>query len=191
LILMTNAPTISKSNFTALTRLDHNRATSMIAKKAGAAVGDVKDIIIWGNHSSTQVPDIDHATIKGAPARAAVNDDAFVNGEFIKNVQQRGAAVIAARKLSSAASAARAITDHMHDWFCGSDGNIVSMAVSSDGNPYGVKEGLIFSFPVKCLPGGKYEIVKGLKISPFYQKLIKETEKELCEEKDMSKEYLS
>jgi len=168
----------------------------MIAKKGNVDVADVHDVIIWGNHSSTQVPDVDKAFVLGksaksaTPVRKVINDDAFLNGEFIKNVQQRGAAVIAARKLSSAASAARAITDHMRDWWCGSDSNIVSMAVPSDGNPYGVKDGLIFSFPVKCKGGGEYEIVKGLPISPFYQALIKETEKELSEEKEMSREYL-
>jgi malate dehydrogenase len=180
------APNIPKENFSALTRLDHNRAVGQLALKAKAAVEDVTGCIIWGNHSSTQYPDINSATIKGASAKDTIKDDAWYTNEFIPCIQKRGAAIIAARKLSSALSAAQAISDHMHDWVLGTPaGKFVSMAVDSTGNPYGVADGLMYSFPVTC-SGGKWTIVKDLPIGDFSQEKMKATEAELMEEKTMS-----
>jgi len=196
LILMTNAPSIPRENFTALTRLDHNRARSMIANRLGVSIGQVKNIVIWGNHSSTQYPDIAHASVVDYPkpgqvtsVRDAVKDDAWLNGEFIKAVQQRGAAVLAARKLSSAASAAKAITDHVNNWMTGTEaGEWVSLAVPSDGS-YGIKPGVIYSYPVKC-QNGKFEIIQALPVSEFSRKLMDATDAELREEADQSKEFM-
>lgn len=151
------APSIPKENFTAMTRLDQNRAIAQIAKRSGCAASDVHNVIIWGNHSSTQVPDASHAVVKGAKINV---DDEWLRGEFLETVQKRGAAVIAARKMSSALSAAKAAADHMKDWFRGtSQGCFVSMGVISDGS-YGAPEGVVFSFPVEC-SGKKWKIVKG------------------------------
>jgi len=185
-IASTFAPSIPKENFSALTRLDHNRAKSQIALKVKTNVHFVHNVIIWGNHSSTQYPDANHGHVQtnaGAVSiKSAVADDEWLKGEFVKIVQQRGAAVIKARKLSSAASAAKAIVDHMHDWVLGTpEGEHVSMAVLSDGS-YGVQPGLIFSFPVTT-KGGKYTIVHGLDIDDFSRAKIKETEEELAQEK--------
>jgi malate dehydrogenase len=196
LILMTNAPSIPKENFTALTRLDHNRARSMIANRLKVSIDQVKNIIIWGNHSSTQYPDISHATVVDYPSagkvtsvKDAVNDEAWLHGEFIKSVQQRGAAVLAARKLSSAASAAKAITDHVNNWILGTEaGEWVSLAVPSDGS-YGIKAGVIYSYPVKC-QRGKYEIVQALPVSDFSRKLMNDTDAELRDEAEQSKEFM-
>jgi len=190
LIASTCAPNIPKENFSALTRLDHNRAIGQLAIKADAALEDVMNGIIWGNHSSTQYPDINHATVKGKPAKEVIGDEAWYTGEFIPCIQKRGAAIIAARKLSSALSAAQAISDHMHDWVLGTPpGKYVSMAVNSTGNKYGVADDLIYSFPCTC-SGGKWTIVDGLAIDDFSKEKMKATENELLEEKNMSMEIL-
>merc|ERR1712037_909274 len=170
LIAQKYAPTIPKENFSALTRLDQNRATAQIAAKAAVTSDKVTGITIWGNHSATQYPDAWHGKVNKdgneVAASAACNDDAWLKSDFITTVQKRGAAVLAARKLSSAMSAAKAIGDHLHDWIVGSEGRWVSMAVTSDGNKYGVPEGLIYSFPVTC-QDGTWTVVNGLEISEF------------------------
>lgn len=183
LIAMGNAPDVPAERFTAMTRLDHNRAIAQLASKTGQPVSEIKRMIIWGNHSATQYPDISQATIGGKPAAEVVDDQAWVEGEFISRVQQRGAEVIEARGSSSAASAANAAIDHMHDWVLGSDeGDYVSMGIPSDGS-YGVDEGIISSFPVVC-SGGGYKIVEGLEISDFSRRRIDASVKELAEERE-------
>ncbi len=183
LIAMNNAPSIDNRKFSAMTRLDHNRAIAQVAQKTGAQVADVKKLAIWGNHSSTQYPNIFDAEIQGKPATEIINDQGWIETSFIPTVQQRGAAVIEARGLSSAASAANAAIDHVRDWVSGSEeGNWVSMAVCSDGS-YGVPEGLICSFPIVC-SGGEWEIVEGLDNNEFSQNRIDVTVAELCEERD-------
>ena len=183
LIAMNNAAGVDPRRFTAMTRLDHNRAKAQLAAKAGAAVADVTRMTIWGNHSATQYPDIFHAEVKGRSAAELVDDRDWLAGTFIPTVQQRGAAIIEARGLSSAASAANAAIDHMRDWVLGTpDGDWVSMAVRSDGS-YGVPEGLISSFPVTC-SGGDYSIVQGLDIDDFSRSRIDATVGELVEERD-------
>ena len=181
LIAYRNAPDLEPGQFTAMTRLDHNRAIAQLSAKTGSHSTEVNGLIIWGNHSATQYPDISHATVAGEAASSLV-DDAWIKEDFIPTVQQRGAAIIKARGLSSAASAANAAIEHMRDWALGSDGNIVSMGIYSDGS-YGVAEGLIYSFPVIC-SGGKYVIVQDLEINSFSQKLMDQTEAELSEERD-------
>src|SRR5690606_28837341 len=156
LIARENAKGIDPRNFTAMTRLDHNRAKAQLAAKASAHVSDVRGVIIWGNHSATQFPDLAHASVRGEPALRAV-PEAWYREEFIPTVQQRGAAIIKARGASSAASAASAAIDHVRDWALGSAGDWVSMAVASDGS-YGIAEGIVFSYPVRCSGGGRYEI---------------------------------
>eukprot|EP00285_Hemiselmis_virescens_P009627 CAMPEP_0173388300 /NCGR_PEP_ID=MMETSP1356-20130122/10641_1 /TAXON_ID=77927 ORGANISM="Hemiselmis virescens, Strain PCC157" /NCGR_SAMPLE_ID=MMETSP1356 /ASSEMBLY_ACC=CAM_ASM_000847 /LENGTH=332 /DNA_ID=CAMNT_0014345177 /DNA_START=26 /DNA_END=1024 /DNA_ORIENTATION=- len=184
------APNIPKKNFSALTRLDHNRAIAQVAIKCGVPIEQVTGSIIWGNHSSTQYPDINHCKVNGTPAKDLIKDDAWVNDVMIPCVQKRGAAIIAARKLSSALSAAQAISDHMNNWFLGTpEGKWVSMAVDSTGNKYGVAEGLMYSFPVKC-SGGEWTIVDGLPIDDFSKVKMKATETELSEEKTMAMEIL-
>jgi malate dehydrogenase len=189
LVCMRHAPSIPRENFSALTRLDHNRAKGQIAKRLRLADPQaVSGVIIWGNHSSTQFPDISHATATvGGERRSiieAVNDEPWLQGDFIKTVQQRGAAVIAARKLSSAASAAHAICDHMRDWVAGSHGEIVSMAVISNGE-YGIEKDIIFSFPVRT-EAGNWKIVEGLALSEFAHSKLKATEEELKQERAMA-----
>jgi len=181
LIAQRNAPDLDPRNFTAMTRLDHNRALTQLAQKTGTHSTDVDNLCIWGNHSATQYPDLHAATVKGANALDQV-DASWYENDFIPTVQQRGAAIIAARGASSAASAANAAIDHMHDWALGSDG-VVSMGVYSDGS-YGVAEGLIYSFPVTC-SGGDWKIVQGRDINEFSQSRMDATEKELAEERDM------
>jgi malate dehydrogenase len=181
LIAYRNAPGLEPGQFTAMTRLDHNRAIAQLSGKTSSHNTEVDGLIIWGNHSATQYPDISHATVAGEAASSLV-DDAWIKEDFIPTVQQRGGAIIKARGLSSAASAANAAIEHMRDWTLGSNGNIVSMGIHSDGS-YGVAEGLIYSFPVIC-SGGKYVIVQDLEISPFSQKLMDQTEAELSEERD-------
>lgn len=181
LIACRNAPDLNPEQFTAMTRLDHNRAIALLAEKTAKHSTDVESMIIWGNHSSTQYPDIHHATVAGTAATDLVDSQWIVN-DFIPTVQQRGAAIIKARGLSSAASAANAAIGHMHDWALGTDGKIVSMAIHSDGS-YGVTEGLIYSFPVICA-NGEYSIVQGLEISEFSQDLMDKTDIELSEERD-------
>jgi len=181
LIAYRNAPDLAPGQFTAMMRLDHNRAIAQLANKAGKHNTDVDRLIIWGNHSATQYPDINHATVAGSKATDLV-DEAWTLEEFIPTVQQRGAAIIKARGLSSAASAANAAIEHIRDWALGTSGKIVSMGVHSDGS-YGVEEGLVYSFPVIC-EGGNYEIVQGLEISEVSQTLMGKSETELKEERD-------
>ena len=188
LIAASNAPRIPKKNFTAMMRLDHNRALSQLATKTGSHVTDIKRMTIWGNHSSTQYPDINYATVKGKPAVKLVDENWFKN-EFIPTVQQRGAAVIKARGLSSAASAASAAIDHMRDWALGTPkGSWVSMGVASDGS-YGIKPGIVYGYPVTCSKG-QWKIVKGLKTSVFSQERMHATEAELREEREGVKDLL-
>lgn len=188
LIAMKSAPDLSPGQFTAMTRLDHNRAISQVAEKTGAGVPDIRKVTIWGNHSATQYPDLNHATIKGAPAMQQL-DEAWVRDSFIPRVQKRGAEVIEARGLSSAASAGYAGLDHVRDWMHGSaDGDWVSMGIASDGS-YGISEGLIYSYPCVCR-GGAYEIVQGLDIDSFSQEKMDATGKELEEERDAVKHLL-
>jgi len=183
LIAMNNAPNIPNGRFTAMTRLDHNRALAQLATKAGVATTDVSKMTIWGNHSATQYPDAFHALVDGKNAAALIDDQSWIDDTFIPTVQQRGAAIIEARGLSSAASAANAAIDHMHDWALGSaKADWVSMAVPSDGS-YGVPEGLISSFPVTC-SGGEYSIVQGLEIDEFSRGRIDASVAELAEERD-------
>jgi len=181
LIASANAPDIDARQFTAMTRLDHNRAIAQLAGKTGKHVSEVRQMTIWGNHSATQYPDIHHTTVSGKPATGLV-DAAWLTGEFIPTVQQRGAAIIKARGASSAASAASAAIDHMHDWALGSaQGDWVSMGIPADGS-YGIAPGVIYSFPVRCT-GGNYEIVQGLDINDFSRERMQATEKELREER--------
>lgn len=193
LIAAQNAPSIPKANFTALTRLDHNRAKGALAKRLSVNAGDIRNVIIWGNHSTTQYPDVRFATVEGAPrghdsssVPALVADEAWLRGEFISTIQQRGKAVIDKRGASSAASAASAIVDHVHDWMLGSSGEIVSMGVWTDGSAYGVAEGLIFSLPVVCEPGGSYRIISDLAVDEFSRGMLAKTEDELKQEREMA-----
>jgi malate dehydrogenase len=187
LIAMSNAKDLEPGRFTAMTRLDHNRAISQIANKLGAAVTDVRRMTIWGNHSTTQYPDLFHCEVGGKNAYEAVGDHAWVEGTFIPTVAKRGAAIIEARGASSAASAASAAVDHIRSWALGTpDGDWVSMAIPSDGS-YGVPEGIISSFPVTC-GGGDYSIVQGLEIDDFSRGRIDASAAELVEERDAVKE---
>merc|ERR1712066_1165809 len=188
------APSIPKENFTALTRLDHNRACAQLALRLSAknnatvSAQDVSNVTIWGNHSSTQYPDVSHAVSKagccgGKKVTAVLEDEAWLKDEFITTVQKRGAAIIKARKLSSAMSAAKAICDHTRDWWCGTQGDSwVSMGVWSTGNSYNVPDGVIYSFPVKC-SNGKWEIVNGLEIDQFSREKMDATANELVDER--------
>jgi len=175
------APSIPKANFTAMTRLDQNRASAQLAQKAGVGVEKVKKCFIWGNHSSTQFPDASNATIDGKPASEVIGDEDWIKSVFVPTVQKRGAAVIAARKLSSAMSAAKAASDHMKDWFQGTS-ELVSMGVFSDGS-YGTPKDIMFSFPC-TVKDGKWSIVQGLPISDFAKEKLELTGKELLEEKE-------
>lgn len=183
LIAQQHAPDVPRERFTAMTRLDHNRALSQLAKKLGVAVTDIQNMTIWGNHSATQYPDLFHAKVGGKTAAEAVNDQAWLENDFIPTVAKRGAAIIEARGASSAASAANAAIDHIHDWVNGTDWT--SMAIPSDGS-YGVPEGIISSFPVKC-SGGSYEIIQGLEIDEFSRGRIDASVAELVEERDAVK----
>ena len=183
LIAMNNAPKIGRERFSAMTRLDHNRAKSQVAQKAGVSVNDVSRMTIWGNHSATQYPDVFHAEINGKPAAEVINDQTWIEKEFIPTVQQRGAAVIEARGASSAASAANAAVNHVRDWVAGTpEGDWVSMAVCSDGS-YGVPEGLMSSFPVTT-SAGSWSIEQGLAIDEFSRARIDASVAELGEERD-------
>ena len=187
LIAMNNAPNIPDERFTAMTRLDHNRAIAQVALKTGTTVNDVKKMTIWGNHSATQYPDLFHAEVNGQIAADAIGDQGWIESTFLPTVQQRGAAIIEARGLSSAASAANAAIDHVRTWALGStEGDWVSMAIPSDGS-YGVPEGLISSFPVTC-SGGTYSIVQGLEHDDFSQAKIDASVAELGEERDAVRE---
>jgi malate dehydrogenase len=186
-IAMKSAPSLPKSSFTAMMRLDHNRALSQLAGRLGKPVAAVEKVIVWGNHSPTMYPDIRFATVGGEPARPLV-DDAWYRETYIPTVGKRGAAIIEARGLSSAASAANAAIDHVRDWVLGTDGKWVTMGVPSDGS-YGIPEDVIYGFPVTCA-GGKYEIVKGLAIDEFSRSRMDNTLKELVEERDGVKHLL-
>lgn len=189
LIALSHAPNLSPSQFSAMTRLDHNRAKSQLAAKADAEVADVKRMTIWGNHSSTQVPDISHATVAGKPAADFV-DDAWVADEFIPVVQKRGAAIIAARGASSAASAANAAIAHMRSWALGTEpGDWVSMGLLSEGW-YGVPEGIVYSFPVTVDANGKVTVVEGLELSDAVKQRMKVSEAELLEERSAVEDLL-
>jgi malate dehydrogenase len=186
LIARENAPDIPAERFTAMTRLDHNRAIAQLARKTGAQVKDITNMTVWGNHSATQYPDIFHAKVKGENAAEAVNDQEWLENDFIPTVQKRGAAIIEARGMSSAASAANAAIDHIHDWVLGTpDNDWVSMSIRSDGS-YGVEEGLISSFPVTC-SDGSFKIVQDLDINDFSRSRIEATVNELKEERDAVK----
>ncbi len=191
LIAMSNAPRIPRENFHAMMRLDHNRAASQIARKSGADVSDVSHMIIWGNHSSTQVPDFVNAKVRGKPVKDVIHDKDWLEGEFINTVQKRGAAIIAARGKSSAASAASAIIDSIQALMNPTpNGHWFSSGIYSKGNPYGIAEDLIFSFPCRSLGDGKVEIVKNLAWDEFLKNKIKLTEKELMEERDLVSDKL-
>jgi len=189
LIAAANAPNIPAENFSAMTRLDHNRALAALAQKASTDVTQVKKMVIWGNHSATQVPDISNTTIKGKSAKEVIGDDKWVKDTFIPEVQQRGAAIIKARGASSAASAANAAIDHMHDWALGSKGDWVSMALPSD-DAYGIGKGVYFSYPFIAHGNFKLERVNNIKFDEFTQKKIEATKKELFEERDMVKNLI-
>ncbi|GAA5108096.1 malate dehydrogenase [Haloechinothrix salitolerans] len=183
LIAQAHAPDVPAERFTAMTRLDHNRALAQLAGKLGVSVADIKKLTIWGNHSATQYPDIFHAEVNGKNAAEAVNDQNWLENEFIPRVAKRGAEIIEARGASSAASAASAAIDHVHDWVNGTPaGDWTSMAIPSDGS-YGVPEGLIASFPVTC-SGGSYEIVQGLEINDFSRAKIDASVQELSDERE-------
>jgi malate dehydrogenase len=189
------APSIPKENFSCMTRLDQNRAQAQIAGKLGVSTDTVRNVIIWGNHSSTQFPDVAHATVQTSDGSVgvydAVKDDAWLKGDFISIVQKRGGEIIKARKLSSAMSAAKAICDHMRDWWFGTkEGEWTSMGVWSDGS-YGIPKDLIYSVPVYIKPGGSWTLVKGLKSSDFAKEKMEATAKELVEERDMAVAFLS
>ncbi|MDH3607705.1 MAG: malate dehydrogenase [Gammaproteobacteria bacterium] len=186
LIACNNAPDIDPSQFTSMMRLDHNRAISQLASKTSAKVTDIKKMVVWGNHSLTQFPDIGHCTVNGKDAKSLV-DDAWYKDEFMPKVQKRGAEIISARGASSAASAASAAIDHMRDWVLGTN-DWVSMGMISKGD-YGIAEGLMYSFPVTC-SNGSYEVVQGLNQDDFSVEMMKETEKELLEEREAVKDLL-
>jgi malate dehydrogenase len=183
LIALNNAGGIDPRQFTAMTRLDHNRAVSQLSARVGRPVASIKKMTIWGNHSTTQYPDLSHCEVDGKPAKSLVNDDKWIDETFIPTVAKRGAAVIKARGASSAASAANAAIDHVRSWALGTPtGDWVSMAVPSDGS-YGVPEGLVSSFPCVC-KDGRYEIVQGLKIDDYSRAKIDASVAELIEERD-------
>ena len=177
LILLKNAPKLNPRNVTAMMRLDHNRAMSQIAEKTSTHSTKVEKVVVWGNHSATQYPDISYATVDGKAVKGMVSDE-WNKTDFIPTVQQRGAAIIKARGASSAASAASAAVDHMRSWALGSNGQWVSMGVYSAGNPYGVDQDLMFAFPITT-EGGEWKIVEGLEVSEFSREMIKKTEAEL------------
>ncbi|MFZ2540682.1 MAG: malate dehydrogenase [Gallionella sp.] len=189
LITMKNAPDLDPHNFTAMMRLDHNRAIAQVALKLSQPIRDIKKMIVWGNHSGTQYPDLDHANICGSLVREFLPDQDWVESVFIPTVQKRGAAVIEARGLSSAASAANAAVSHMHDWMLSSHHNDwVTMSVPSDGS-YDIPEGVVYGFPITCKQGN-YQIVQGLPISLLGNKHMEESYRELVEERDHVKHLL-
>ena len=188
-IAMKSAPDLPKENFTAMLRLDHNRALSQLATKTGTKVGDIEKLVVWGNHSPTMYPDFRFATVGGKGMKDLVDDDVWNKETFIPKVGKRGAAIIEARGLSSAASAANAAIDHVHDWLLGSDGKWVTMGIPSDGS-YDIPKDVIYGFPV-VTKDGKYEIVKGLDIDAFSREKMDFTLKELTEEQDGVKHLLA
>ena len=188
-IAMKSAPNLPAKNFTAMLRLDHNRALSQIAGKTGKPVTSIEKLFVWGNHSPTMYADYRYATIDGQSVKTMINDDAWNKDVFLPTVGKRGAAIIEARGLSSAASAANAAIDHVHDWMLGThEGDWVSMAVPSDGS-YGIPEGVIYSYPVTC-KGGVYSIVKGLDVNDFSREKMQATHRELLEERDGVKDLI-
>jgi malate dehydrogenase len=187
LIAQSNAPDVPRERFTAMMRLDHNRAIAQVASKTGAAVSEVTNMTIWGNHSATQYPDVFHAKVKGANGADAVGDRGWIENDFIPTVQKRGAAIIEARGASSAASAANAAIDHVRDWVLGTpDGDWVSMAIASDGT-YGIQEGILSGHPCTC-SGGEYTVVEGLEIDEFSRARIDASVNELVEEREAVKQ---
>lgn len=190
LIAMNNAPDIPNERFSALTRLDQNRAYSQLAEKAGVAITEISNVTIWGNHSATQYPDIENAKIGGKPVMDVIEDHEWLRGDFITTVQKRGAAIIAARGKSSATSAANATIDHVKSFNSKTpDGDWFSAAVCSKGD-YGISEGLIFSFPLRADGNGGYEVVQGLEFSDFAKEKVAATEKELNDEREIVKDLL-
>jgi malate dehydrogenase len=187
-IAMKSAPSLNRRNFTAMLRLDHNRALSQIAAKTGKAVADIEKLCVWGNHSPTMYADYRFATIGGQPVKAMINDETWNREAFLPTVGKRGAAVIAARGLSSAASAANAAIDHMRDWALGTGGRWVTMGIASDGW-YGIPKDVMFGYPVTCA-GAEYKVVEGLPIDEFSQKCIDKTLAELLEEQEGVKHLL-
>ncbi len=188
LIAMSHAPDVPNQRFTAMTRLDHNRAVAQLAKKAGCELTDISDMAVWGNHSPTMYPDLFNAKVNGEVAAEVVNDQEWLENEFLPTVGKRGAAIIDARGASSAASAASAAIDHMRDWIQGCDG-WVSMAIPSTGD-YDIDEGIICSFPVTC-SGGDYEVVQGIELTDFSREKIQASVDELKEEREAVKDLLS
>jgi len=189
LIAMSNAPDVPRERFTSMMRLDHNRARAQLARKVGSHVRDVRRMTVWGNHSTTQYPDISHAMVGERPATELVTDREWITDDFIPTVQKRGAAIIEARGASSAKSAASAAIDHVHDWVLGTpEGDWVSMGIASDGS-YGVDEGLISGFPCTC-SGGEWKIVEGLDIDDFSRERIDASADELKSERDAVKDLL-
>jgi malate dehydrogenase len=178
---MKSAPDLSKRNFTAMLRLDHNRALSQLAAKSGKAISSIEKLIVWGNHSPTMYPDYRYATADGQPLKALINDDAWNKDTFIPTVGKRGAAIIAARGLSSAASAANAAIDHVRDWVLGTNGKWVTMGVASDGS-YGIPQDVMYGYPVTTA-NGDYQIVQGLDVDAFSRERMNFTLKELEEER--------
>jgi malate dehydrogenase len=187
-IAMNSARDLARENFTAMLRLDHNRALSQLAARTGKPVGSIEKLIVWGNHSPTMYPDYRFATIGGQPAPKVVNDEQWFRNVFIPTVGKRGAAIIEARGLSSAASAANAAVDHVRDWLLGTNGKWVTMGIPSDGS-YGIPQGIIYGFPVTC-SAGKYQMVKGLQIDEFSRSRMDATLKELEDERDAIKHLL-
>ncbi|MGH8797376.1 MAG: malate dehydrogenase, partial [Caldimonas sp.] len=179
-IAMKSAPDLPRKNFTAMLRLDHNRAASQIAAKTGKPVAEIEKLIVWGNHSPTMYPDYRYATIAGQPVRQLIDDEVWNKDVFLPTVGKRGAAIIEARGLSSAASAANAAIDHMHDWLGGSNGKWVTMGIASDGQ-YGIPKDIVYGFPVTTA-GGEWKLVEGLEIDPFSRERMNLTLKELLEE---------
>jgi malate dehydrogenase len=189
LIAMKNAPSLKPTNFTAMMRLDHNRSQTQVAQKVGKPVASVKKLHVWGNHSSTQYPDVFTAEVDGQKVWPMINDQQWLESEFIPRIQKRGAEIIDARGLSSAASAANAAIEHLRDWTFGTrDGDWVSMGLPSDGS-YGIAEGVMYGYPAVC-KNGKYEIVKGIDVSDFSRGRMQATLKELHEERDAIKHLL-
>ena len=180
-IAMKSAPALNPKNFTAMLRLDHNRALSQLARKTGKAVGEIRRLVVWGNHSPTMYPDYRFATIGGSAVHAAINDESWNRGTFIPTVGKRGAAIIEARGSSSAASAANAAIDHIHDWVLGSGGEWTTMGIPSDGS-YGIPKDVMYGFPVICKDGA-YEIVQGLEIDGYSREMMDKTLAELEEER--------
>jgi malate dehydrogenase len=187
LIAQSHAPDIPRERFTAMMRLDHNRAIAQVAAKTGAQVSEVTNMTVWGNHSASQYPDVFHANVKGQNGAQAVGDQSWIENDFIPTVQKRGAAIIEARGSSSAASAANAAIDHVHDWVLGTpEGDWVSMAIASDGS-YGIEAGVFCGHPVRCA-GGEYTVVDGLELDDFSRARIDATVKELGEEREAVKQ---